>query len=102
MAYFKNNESYTDSSYSDNDLPEEEYDDGLDELPDAEEYSEPTDEEKEERKQSRIRLAFGAGNLFGVVAGAILILVMLTLIFSIIHFMVNDLGRSFSLFQTNF
>ena len=102
MAYFKNNESYTDSSYSDNDLPEEEYDDGLDEMPDDEEYSEPTDEEKEERKQSRIRLAFGAGNLFGVVAGAILILVMLTLIFSIIHFMINDLGRSFSLFQTNF
>ena len=102
MAYFKNNESYTDSSYSDNDLPEEEYDDGLDEMPDDEEYSEPTDEEKEERKQNRIRLAFGAGNLFGVVAGAILILVMLTLIFSIIHFMINDLGRSFSLFQTNF
>ena len=102
MAYFKNNESYTDNSYSDNDLPEEEYDDGLDEMPDDEEYSEPTDEEKEERKQNRIRLAFGAGNLFGVVAGAILILVMLTLIFSIIHFMINDLGRSFSLFQTNF
>ena len=102
MAYFKNNEACPDHSYSDNDLPEEEYDDGLDELPDAEESSELTDEEKEERKQSRIRLAFGAGNLFGVVAGAIIILVMLTLIFSIIHFMVNDLGRSFSLFQTKF
>ena len=102
MAYFKNNEAYPEHSYSDHDLPEEEYDDGLDELPDAEESSEITNEEREERKQSRIRLAFGAGNLLGVVAGAILILVMLTLIFSIIHFMVNDLGRSFSLFQTNF
>ena len=61
-----------------------------------------SEEEREERKQSRVRLAFGAGNLFGIVAGAVVILVMLTLIFSIVHFMINDIGRSFSLFQTNF
>ena len=32
----------------------------------------------------------------------VLILVLLTLIFSIVHFVINDMGRSFSLFQTKF
>lgn len=102
MAYFKNNENYPGSSYPDDNMPEEEYDDGLDDLPEPEETPLLSDEEKEERKQNRARFAFGAGNLFGVVAGAVLILVMLTMIFSIVHFMINDLGRNFSLFQTNF
>ena len=44
----------------------------------------------------------GAGNLIGVIAGTLLILVLVTLIFSIVHFVINDMGRSFSLFQTNF
>ena len=53
-------------------------------------------------RQSRVRMAIGAGNLFGVITGAVLILVLLTLIFSIVHFVINDMGRSFSLFQTKF
>ena len=102
VAYFKNNETYSDDPHQKEELPAEEYDDGLDDLPESEEQPELSEEEKEDRKQNRIRFVFGAGNLFGVVAGAVVILVVLTLIFSIIHFMVTDLGRSFSLFQTNF
>ena len=102
MAYFKNNETYSENPYSKEEHPEEEYDDGLDDLPEQEEEPELSEEEKEDRKQSRIRFVFSAGNLFGVAAGAVVILVVLTLIFSIIHFMATDLGRSFSLFQTNF
>jgi hypothetical protein len=30
------------------------------------------------------------------------LLVWMTLIFSIVHFVITDMGRSFSLFQTNF
>jgi len=102
MAYFKNNEPYAEAEYSQDENTEDSYDDGFDELTETDDESGISEEEREERKQSRVRLAFGAGNLFGIVAGAVVILVMLTLIFSIVHFMINDIGRSFSLFQTNF
>ena len=102
MAYFKSNEPYTEDSYPSDEETEDTYDDGFDELTENEDIPELSEEEKEEKKQNRIRLFFGAGNLLGVVAGAVLILILLTLIFSIVHFMINDIGRSFSLFQTNF
>ena len=102
MAYFKSNETYTGDPYPKEERPAEEYDDGLDDFPDPEEVPELSEEEKEDRKQNRIRFVFSAGNLFGVAAGTVVILIVLTLIFSIIHFMGIDLGRSFSLFQTNF
>ena len=101
MAYFKSNEPYEEDPYQ-GDEQDNSYDDGFDEMSDTADESTYSEEERAERKQSRIRMAFGAGNLFGIVSGAILILVLLTLIFSIVHFMVNDIGRSFSLFQTNF
>ena len=44
----------------------------------------------------------GAGNLVAVIGGAVVILVLLSLLFNMIHFVVNDMNRSFSLFQTNF
>ena len=102
MAYFKSNEPYPENVYEPEEA-EDTYDDGFDELTETDEdIPELTDEEREERIQSRIRLAFGAGNLFGVIAGAVLILILLTLIFSMVYFVINDMGRSFSLFQTNF
>ena len=101
MAYFQKNESYQKNDFS-SEEEQEEYDDGFDELNETQEEPEITEEERTQRKQSRVRLAFDAGNLFGVISGAVLILVLLTLIFSIVHFMINDIGRSFSLFQTNF
>ena len=103
MAYFKSNEPYPDATYQPEEESDEIYDDGFDELAETEEeIPELSEEEIEERKQSRVRLAYGAGNLFGVIAGALLILVLLTLFFSIVYFVINDIGRSFSLFQTNF
>ena len=102
MAYFRSNEQVRENEYQETEETETEYDDGFDE-PDEEEYvPELSDEEKTERTKSRIRLAFGAGNLFGVIAGTVLILLLLTLIFSIVHFVITDMGRNFSLFQTNF
>ena len=101
MAYFKSNESYPQTEYTEE--AEELYDDGFDQLAEeTDEYPEMNEEERELRKQSHVRLAYGAGNLFGVIAGAVLILVLLTLIFSMIYFVINDMGRNFSLFQTNF
>ena len=103
MAYFRSSESYPEEMYPEDGETEQEYDDGFDELTEPEEeIPELSDEEKQAKRMSRMRMALGAGNLFGVIAGAVIILIMLTLIFSIIHFVINDMGRNFSLFQTNF
>ena len=104
MAYFKNNEPYHEEQYTGEaeQEPEVDYDDGFDVLDDDETVPELSYAEKAARTHKRVRLALGAGNLFGVIAGTVLILLMLTLIFSMIHFVITDMGRSFSLFQTNF
>lgn len=102
MAYFKSNEHFAENEYTDEE-PEELYDDGFDELTEeTDDFPELSEEELNQKKQSHVRLAYGAGNLFGVIAGTVLILILLTLIFSMIYFVINDMGRSFSLFQTNF
>ena len=105
MAYFRNNEppeeARTEQLYQLDDLAEEEYDDGVDELT-AEEEPELTEEELAERSMNRFRLAAGAGNLIAVIGGAVLILILTMMIFSMVYFVINDLSRSFSLFQTHF
>ena len=105
MAYFRNNENDPESLYAETEEDAAEYDDGFDELAEEEEQAaipELSPEEKAERTRNRVKLAFGAGNLFGVIAGAVLILILLGLIFSMIHFVITDMSRNFSLFQTNF
>lgn len=99
MALFPSNEQYEENDYT----PEEaDYDDGFDDLDDEEPEGEPDPEEKLERKKERFRLAVGAGNLVAVIGGTVAILVLLALLFSMVNFVINDMGRSFSLFQTNF
>lgn len=99
MAYFRNNESIPDRQ--DPEETQAEYDDGFDEPAEEEEMPELPEEEKAERRRGRMKLVFGAGNLFGVIAGAVLIMILLTLIFSMVHFVIVDMGRNFSLFQSN-
>lgn len=101
MAYFKKNEPLQEEAYYP-DEEEEEYDDGFDELNGEEEMPELSDEEIRERRAGRIRTAVGAGNLLAVIGGTLLIFLLLTMIISIVHFVMTDMGRSFSLFQTNF
>ena len=103
MAYFKNNEDIPENPYPEEEETEPEYDDGFDELTEEEENEpELTEEEKAERTKDRLKLAFGAGNTIAVIAGTVLILILLALIFSMVHFVVTDMERNFSLFQTNF
>jgi len=73
------------------------YDDGLDEA-EEQEPEELTEEEITERRHSRIRVAFGAGNLLAIVAGTVLILVLVALLLSMINFVSTDFNRNFSLF----
>ena len=100
MAYFKSNEPYPEEPYE-TEEQEEEYDDGFDELTDEEE-PEISDDERQEIRKSRFRVALGAGNLVAVIGGALLILLLVTMILSMIYFVINDMSRSFSLFSTNF
>ena len=99
MALFQSNRQYENEDYE---PEEEEYDDGFDELNEEKPEEEPDPEEKLERKKERFRLAVGAGNLFAVIGGTVAILVLLTLLFNMVYFVISDMGRSFSLFQTNF
>ena len=100
MALFPSNRKYEEDEYE---PEEEEYDDGFDDLNGNDEpKEEPNPEEKLARKRDRVRLAVGAGNLAAVIGGAVAILVLLTLLFNMVYFVINDMGRSFSLFQTNF
>ena len=101
MAYFKSNEPYPEEPYETDEQEEEEYDDGFDELTDEEE-PEISDDERQEICKSRFRVALGAGNLVAVIGGALLILLLVTMILSMIYFVINDMNRSFSLFSTNF
>lgn len=101
MAYFKSNESNQEEPYLPDEAPEE-YDDGFDELTGGEEDPELTEEELAERTRSRFRIAMGAGNLVAVIGGAVLILLLLTMIFSMVYFVMNDMNRNFSLFSTHF
>ena len=96
MALFKSNRDY-EEDYE----PEDEvYDDGFDEL-NGEEEPETDPETREEQKRDRFRLAVGAGNLIAVIGGTVAILLLLTLIVNMVVFVINDLGRSFTLFQAN-
>jgi hypothetical protein len=96
MALFKSNREFEE----DYEQEEEEYDDGFDEL-NEEEEPELDPEIKEELKKDRFRLAVGAGNLIAVIGGTIAILLLLTLIVNMVVFVINDMGRSFTLFQAN-
>jgi hypothetical protein len=97
MALFKSNQQYDEDDYE---PEEEEYDDGFDELTEEEE-PELDPETKKELKRDRFRLAVGAGNLVAVIGGTVAILLLLTLLFNMIYFVINDMGRSFTLFQAN-
>ena len=98
MALFPSNRQYEEEEYE---PEEEEYDDGFDELSEEEE-PEPDPEEKLEKRRDRFRLAVGATNLVAIIGGTVAILILLTLLFNMVYFVINDMGRSFSLFQTNF
>ncbi len=74
----------------------DEYDDGFDE-PEAEEYQdeELTEEEKQEQKKDRVRMLFGAGDLTGIIAGTVVILLLLAFLFQMINFVRDDIHEFF-------
>ena len=98
MAFFRKNEQDSDPEGY-----EDDYDDGFDDpVGEEDEEEELTEEELAERKQGRVHLFFGAGNMVSIIAGSVLILLLITLILSMVNFVITDMNRNFVLFQTNF
>ncbi len=114
MAYFRQNEPYQ------NPLPDEpaeeeqeeidpeeellffdsEYENGPDEP--EEEEAELTEEELFQYRKHRIRMLFNAGNMTGILIGCVLILLLMTLLLSMVSFVMKDFNHSFSLLQIKF
>ena len=107
MAYFRENEMeetrrqtpVVPDEQKQEDFAGSDYDDGFDD-PDPEEEEPLTEEEKQEIRMDRFRMFSGAGNLFAVITGTVVILLLLALLFNMIGFVLNDADRNFTLFQT--
>ncbi len=112
MAYFQENEAeetrrQASIPVDEEELPQEtfiesDYDDGFDSISPDDEEEEPvlSEEERKEIRFRRFRFATGAGNLTAVIAGTLIILVLLALLMNMIGFVMNDMERNFTLFQT--
>lgn len=114
MAYFRENEPeetkrqpiLSDAAGS----PEEEkteyiesdYDDGFDDLDEEPEEEELSDEERQQIRSHRFRIASGAWNLAAVIGGTLLILLLLAFLLNMVGFVLNDADRNFTLFQIRF
>lgn len=61
-----------------------------------------TDEELAELKRSRWQLISGLGDFVGIILGTAAILVLVTLLVSLINWLVNDMNQSFILLQKHF
>ena len=112
MAYFQKNEAEdtrrhapvdagTESLQEPAEYIESEYDDGFDPPPTEEEILLSEEEQKEIRKK-RFQIASGAGNLTGIITGAVVILLLLAFLMNMINFVMNDVERNFTLFQNRF
>lgn len=61
-----------------------------------------TDEERAELKRSHWQLIAGLADFAGVILGTAAILVLVTLLVSLLNWLINDLSQSFILLQKNF
>lgn len=61
-----------------------------------------TDEELAELKRSHWQLVSGLGDFVGIILGTAVILVLVTLLVSLINWLVNDMNQSFILLQKHF
>lgn len=117
MAYFKSNEQeetrrnqslpdepgYDDGNGGWTEYPDEDYDDGFDEpYPDEPEEPELSEEEKADIQKKRAKMIFEAGNITGIIVGTVLVLLLVTILFSMVYFVRSDITRNFTLFRIQF
>ena len=117
MAYFKSNEqeetrrnqslpddpAYNAGNSSWEEYPEEDYDDGFDDpYEDEDELPEIPEEEKADIQKKRAKVVFEAGNITGIIVGTVLVLLLVTVLFSMVYFVRSDITRNFTLFRIQF
>ena len=61
-----------------------------------------TEEERAELKRSHWQLIAGLADFAGVILGTAAILIIVTLLVSLLNWLINDLSQSFILLQKNF
>ena len=107
--YFQQDPEPEQPVYDDDFAPEE--DDIPVELPYDSVYDQPeevylededllTDEEKASLRRSRWRVLASLGDFAGVIAGTAMILILIALIISLVHWVRSDITQSFTLWQT--
>ena len=108
--YFQQDPEPEQPIYDDDFAPEE--DDVPVELPYDSIYDQPdpeddelddellTDEEKAALRRSRWRVLASLGDFAGVIAGTVVILILIALIISLVHWVSSDITQSFTLWQT--
>ena len=102
---------YSEQPYYDEDFAPEE--DIPVELPDDGSYDQPhpdeiylededllTDEEKAVLRRDRWRVLANLSDFFGVILGTVVILVLIALIITLVHWVRSDITQSFTLWQT--
>ena len=106
--YFQQDPEQEQPAYEDDFAPEE---DVPVELPYESAYDRPeeiylededllTDEEKASLRRSRWRVLASLGDFIGVLAGTAVILILIALIISLVHWVRSDITQSFTLWQT--
>ena len=120
MAYFKSNEP--EETRRNPSLPDEpgantgngweeypeddyDYDDGFDEPyedDDPDGLPELSEEEKADIQKKRAKVLFEAGNITGIIVGTVLVLLLVTILFSMAYFVRSDIMRNFTLFRIQF
>ena len=118
MAYFKSNEQEetrrnpslpdepgTSAGSGWEEYPEDDYDDGFDdpyEDEDPDDLPELSEDEKADIQKKRAKVVFEAGNITGIIVGTVLVLLLVTILFSMAYFVRSDITRNFTLFRIQF
>lgn len=106
MAYFQDRQKQEEEEYQPVfQDPTVQYnpDDFADDGDDPEYYEDDaylTEEDKQWQRQSKWRILAGLGDFLGVIAGTVVILVLIALLISLIHWVQADIRQSFTLWQT--
>ena len=118
MAYFKSNEQEetrrnpslpdepgTNAGSGWEEYLEDDYDDGFDdpyEDEDPDDLPELSEDEKADIQKKRAKVVFEAGNITGIIVGTVLVLLLVTILFSMAYFVRSDITRNFTLFRIQF
>ena len=100
MAYFRQNSRQNNWPEENDDSYDDEYDDYDDEEYDDDDYL--TEEELNDLRRHRFRMAAGLMDFLSVIAGAVVILLLVALLVNIVTWLQGDMDQMFTLLQRNF